>query len=620
MELALPLLALGSMYVASNQKSKSPQRERENYENMGKKANYLPNTDIPTTNYPIVQPGTGSNVNKYKESNAATDRYFARGVDFNKMSSGIAGGVGGPGLMGVTSGSNLDNPVTQFGDAYRSAPFTSLTGEELNPSELTHNNMVPFFGAKIRGRTANADMNESVLDNKGGAGSQFISKGELAPLFAPHENLHVPNGMQNHSDFYQSRIMPSMKMANVKPWDEVKVGPGLDKGYTSGGNAGLNSGLESRDKWMDRTVDELRVKTNPKLSYSLENHQGPGNYFNKSSGTVETFGRVEKHLPDTFYVNSADRWLTTTGMEKGQTMRAIEVEKDVNRTTTTSEYYGAGANPMTGSAMYAPQNYEETRREEYDGKPIINPYAAAKGMPTEGDFGRDSYTMSHNNRTTMRENEMGGIHGAIRAVVAPLLDVLRPSRKENATGNLRPYENAKSIVPAGVLFNPADRLPTTVKETTVGLVGFNHLNMERQAASGYLIADQTPVDTERQSTSVNYMGAPGGAATHYGTQVYNAAYNQRNNVNKSYKSRLNPGSMSLFNSNENIHINKIDSDRDNNRFLAPTAAPPSIPSVETFGRMTMPQSYDNSINNERINPELLNAFRQNPYTHSLTGY
>jgi hypothetical protein len=44
-----------------------------------------------------------------------------------------------------------------------------------------------------------------------------------------------------------------MKMANVKPWEEQRVGPGLNKGFTNDGSAGFNSGMEARDLWTDKT-------------------------------------------------------------------------------------------------------------------------------------------------------------------------------------------------------------------------------------------------------------------------------------------------------------------------------------------------------------------------------
>ena len=86
--------------------------------------------------------------------------------------------------------------------------------------------MEPYYGAKIRGTTTGANMHENVLDNKIGGGSQYFSKTEQAPLFRPQDNMHLPNGMPNQNDFYQSRVLPSMKIANVKPWEEIRVGPG----------------------------------------------------------------------------------------------------------------------------------------------------------------------------------------------------------------------------------------------------------------------------------------------------------------------------------------------------------------------------------------------------------
>jgi hypothetical protein len=78
--------------------------------------------------------------------------------------------------------------------------------------------------------------------------------------------------------------------------------------------------------------------------------------------------------------------------------------------------------------------------------------------------------------------------------------------------------------------------------------------------------------------------------------------------------------MSLFNSDTNIQIDRLDADRLNNREMVMTNAPSSIPSIDIHGKMTMPQSYDETKLNERIQPDILNAFRQNPYTHSLQTY
>ena len=623
-ELAIPLLGLAGAYIMSNQKKKdgvprplaaasNAAPVKEGYVNMGRPVNAMPNVAVPPDNYPVFKPNTGYDADEYSnfpDSNAATDKYY-------EQSAFVEVANGGPDFGGKT----------QFGDTYQQRrQVMSLTGKPVDAAEFKHNNMAPFFGAKIRGRTTDANVHESVLDSMNGAGSQWVSKSEVAPLFKPQENYNYVHGTPNTSDFMQSRQMPSSNMANVKPWEEVHVAPGLDKGYTDVGSGGFNSGMDARDKWVDRNVDELRVKTNPKLTFGLETHEGPAHYYIPNAPSATTQGKVEKYLPDTYYLNTPDRWLTTTGLEKAQTARPIQADRFVNRPSTTSDYFGAGSE-QNGGATYTAPAVEQSRRQQIDvsNHHAINMNAAGQGPASTGDHGRTGFKVLHNNRsTTTNAVQMGGVFGAIRAVVAPLLDVVRPSRKENVIGNLRSYANAGTTVPAGTVFNPADRLPTTIKETTSGLLDFNHLNFERQTNAGYQVADQQPVENQRDTTTdVKYLGAAGGDGAHMGNQVYDAAYNQRNNCNKVQTSWTNQGNMNLMSHDANVSVRKHNVSAQN--YVGAAAPGPNTvnmpPSVETYGKMRTRQNYPrNAIECERINPEILDAFRNNPYTQSLNSY
>jgi len=614
-ELAIPLLGLASVYLLSNQKKKNnnanPNNPKpladsssafaEGYENMGK-----------PDNYPVFKPNTGSadDYSNYPNPNAATDKYYQQSV-----------------YEDVANGGSDFGGKSQFGDPYQQRrQVMSLTGKPVDAAEFKHNNMAPFFGAKIRGRTADANVHEPILDSMNGGGSQWVSKTEVAPLFKPQENYNYVNGTPSTSDFMQSRQIPSIKMANVKPWEEVHVAPGLDKGYTDAGSGGFNSGMDARDKWVDRNVDELRVKTNPKLTFGLETHEGPAHYYIPNAPSAAQQGKVEKHLPDTYYLNTPDRWLTTTGLEKAQTARPIEADRFVNRPSTTTEYFGAGSE-QNGAATYAPPKVEQSKRQQMDPSHHhgINLGASCQKPASTADHGRLGYKLLHNNRsTTTNAIAPGGVFGALRAVVAPLLDVVRPSRKENVIGNLRSYANAGTTVPSGTVFNPADRLPTTIKETTSGLLDFNHLNFERQTNAGYQVQEHQAVENQRDTTTeVEYMGSAGGAATHAGNQVYDAAYNQHNNNNKVHPARTNQGNMNLLNHNENVCVRKPHLTTTN--YMGGAAPGPNTmnlpPSVETYGKTRMPQTYPrNAIECERINPDILDAFRNNPYTQSLNSY
>ena len=594
-EIAIPLMCLGGMYVISNQ-SNTPEEhiKKESYQNMSKPINTMSGARTPAKNYPTLQKVEPDNIKKYNNANAATDRYYNQRVYEEKAQKGKQ--VGG-----------------EIQQVY------SLTGKPIDKTDFKHNNMVPFFGAKIRGRTADSNIHESVLDNMQGSGSQQFKKKAVAPLFAPKENLQHANGMPNYSDFYQSRVNPSMKMSNIKPWEEQRVAPGLNKGYTTEGSNGFNSGMEARNQWLPKTVDELRVKTNPKVSYSLNSHEGPAQHYVQNRGIL---GKVEKQQPDTYYANTPDRWFTTTGIEKAQAARGIEVLPDVHRTSTTKEYFGVGAN-TDAQATYVDGVYEQPKRPELAANPVSHAHAMGKHVATNADHGRPGYKALPTNRQSTSQQPMGIVGGMMKAVVAPLMDVLRPSKKENVVGNVRPSGNAGTTVEAPRIFDPNDRLPTTIREMTGDKLDFNHLNVENQKDhnAAYLVSKHQPVQTERDTTNYSYIGNAGGSASQSGAMTYNAAYNQRNNVNKSYKNRPNQGGTQIFNQQTNIQISRKDSDRDNNRMWVTNGGPNAIPSRETHGHVNPGQTYnDEKQNCDRLNPDLLSAFKSNPYTKSLNSW
>ena len=600
-EIAIPLMALGGMYIMSNQKSK----HTEGYTNMVPVNNYLPpvNPPTPSLNYPTIAPVNQSNVKQYTNPNQTTDKFYKEDVYKQVQQQNTNYGVGG------TPQQN----------------YQSLTGEVVNKDCFKHINMVPFFGAKIKGASTNFDVSESILDNLQGQGSQQYNKKEMAPLFQPQQGIQYANGAPNVSDFMQSRVNPSMRMANIKPWEEQKVAPGLNRGFGTEGSAGFNSGMEAREQWLPRTVDQLRVETNPKLTFNLDGHQGPAIAYVQNSASIQTQGKVEKNLPDTYYTVGPDRWFTTTGIEKAQTVRGIEMLQDVSRTSTTAEYFGPSA-AKDGEATYVAGAYELAKRQELSICQPALPNAAGQASPTVADYGAKSYSNLPNHRATVRpERNLGIVNGIMKAVVSPLLDVLRPSRKENFIGNIRPMGNSAVNVPKSVIYNPSDRTKTTIREMTEGKLDFNHLNFqgELQDNTGYIVAANTPVNVQRDSTNLSYLGTAGPSGV-TAPMDYESNFAQHNNVNKTYKNRPNQGGTQVFNQQDNISIHKRDCDRDNNRLWVrspgSTHIATSTPSSESYGIVHIPQSRNTGIECERINPDILMAFKNNPYTQSLNSW
>ena len=81
------------------------------------------------------------------------------------------------------------------------------------------------------------------------------------------------------------------------------------------------------------------------------------------------------------------------------------------------------------------------------------------------------------------------------------MDVLRPSRKENVIGNINPTGNVQQHVSGLPVYNPADRAPTTMRETMEGKLDMTHLNVEGQKDGAYTVTDQQSVEQERDTTS-----------------------------------------------------------------------------------------------------------------------
>lgn len=624
MEIAIPLLGLGSLYVISNQNKEpapAPQARRmEGFQTYtsGAGAAALPNTNIPDKNYPdsavqtqaLDQTAELSVINRYTPGVTPTDKYFT---------------VGANGFVGAAA------PTVAPGGKNRT--YQSLTGDQVTIDQFSHNNMVPYFGSNVRGRTGDANRYEGMLDSYTGAGSQIINKTEQAPLFKPDEHTQYAYGAPNLNDFYQTRVVPSQSMNGVKPFASQQVGPGLGLAADGVAAGGFNAGMEARELWQPKTVDQLRAQSNPKSSeFGLLGYEGAPRHYVTNSADQEAIGRFEKNRPDTHFEMSQDRYFRTTGMAQSapigdQLAIAAEiVEKHVSRPETTTSYTGIAA-PGTEQS-YTTGMYMPSHRNQLDGPDFTPASRSGAGGAREGDYSLASNKAYANNRTANAPTAGGdnwfagvGMGGAIGAVIAPLLDVLRPSRKENTVGTIRPYQNPTTSVKNSYVYNPNDRLPTTIRETTGPARNLNTVNRNQQGGA-YMVTENQAVDTNRLYQTTSYSG--GAAATDARAPMRYDHYNlQRNNeIKSSTVTGYTPaGGMSLLNSNMNPTALRNDASERNTREWS-TNRGPSLPTgADGFGILNgTTERMSSNIGYERNNPDITKQIlKQNPYTNSYFG-
>uniref|UniRef100_A0A6C0I3W9 DUF5899 domain-containing protein n=1 Tax=viral metagenome TaxID=1070528 RepID=A0A6C0I3W9_9ZZZZ len=507
MEVLIPAVALGGLYMINNQS-----KTNESFTN--KRTTSLPNTNIPNRNYPEEFPVVSSDTDQTSEL-SRNNRYDS-------------------GVNGVYTDKYF-NPSAQE-PTNSSQQYYALTGNKVDGSYFEHNNMVPYFGSNMRTRISNEDKSEGVLDAYSGAGSQYITKSEQSPMFKPTDNQQWAHGAPNMSDFFQSRVNPSMSMSNVKPFEEEMVGPGLGQGYGTAGAGGFNSGMLARDTWLPKTADQMRVDNKPKATgMGILGYEGPANSAIKQNATVEQMGIMEKHLPEQSFEWGHDRLFTTTGLEKGQTMHSMPVDRYVSRPETAVEYAGIAGSYLPES--YVQGEYMPTHNQQLGSLPFAGANANGRNYATDADYESRSRVAYPNNRTVNKQdNYFGMVSGSLGAVVAPLLDALRPSRRQNVIGSLRPYQNPGTRVSESYIFNPADRLPTTIRETTEGSKYHHNINTN-QLGGAYKVTDHEAKHTYRQDTSVSYGGVAtakdklGGA---YKVTDHDAKHTYRQDTSVSY--------------------------------------------------------------------------------------
>lgn len=587
--LAIPVIALGALYMVSNQK-------KGNGEAFTNRNDLLPNTDLPDSNFQSeASPEIGSietdrssllsTVNRYDGPDVYTDKYF----NPNR------------------------NPLSVAADTSQGErTFDSLTGDKVDSTYFQHNNMTPYFGSNVRSRIANENTGESILDNMIGTGSQIQSKVEQSPLFSPSENLQWAYGAPNATDFVRSRMNVSAKMSNVKPFQSEQVSPGLN-GQTS---QGFNSGMMARETWLPKTVDDLRVANNPKASHMLVGYEGPAG---SRISNIGLMGQLEKNRPERAYETGPERYMTTTGAHKGQTLQSIPIDRFVNRTTTTTSYVGGAG--TSNSETYVDGEYMPSKHIDLGAVPIQPASAVGRSSAREGEYGLKSKMAYPNNRSTTRTDDyFGAIGGAFGSVVAPLLDILRPSRKENTIGSLRPYQNPSSRVQNSYLFNPADRPAPTIRETTEQSKGHHNINAG-QRGGAYEVAEHQPTYTTRQTTGdFYYSGVAGGAEGTKQVRPYDAEYAQRNNDIKSstIEGRMVPGNMSLMQGDIHMTSKPKDLFMQNHRPVAPSL-PYQSPDIANMGKMQGSTSLYQNIQLDRTTPDVMTSLKSNPYTLSVVN-
>lgn len=340
---------------------------------------------------------------------------------------------------------------------------SNLSGVEIPMEQFLDRKVQPFFGGSVK-QNVDPGVNRPVMERFTGqfGNDIYVKKSEQKPFFKPEQNVGNVYGNPVQTDYYLERMNAPKVRNNERPFEPVQVGPGVGEGFSSRPVGGYQQ-TDINDLVRPKTVDELRVATNPKETFAGRVVEGQGP---TQRGRV---GDVSKNRVETFFENTEDRYFKTTGANTRETQRPEYEVKETNRTDTSKEYkgglYAAGFNkaqPVDGSV-------KDTARQQMGGYGMRNVDGENFGAGSGDDYGRNSILKTENERDlTTEKTYEGNLTSLVKSIVAPIEDIFRNSRKEYTIQNARPYGEFQRTFPEKMTIkDPNDVLRTTIKETNI---------------------------------------------------------------------------------------------------------------------------------------------------------
>ena len=372
---------------------------------------------------------------------------------------------------------DIDNEILKYSPKNENFIRSKLTGVDIPLKNFTNSRTVgkdgstedinmnnwalPFFGGKAT-QPMKTETFQNKLETFTGTSRFDYHKKEIKPLFVPNKNVSFVNGTPIYDEGVRNRFNTSNYRNTEVPFEQQRVGRGVGQNYGNKGVGGFHQ-YDIQDIARPKNVDELRVLSNPKTTYKQPVLSGKG--ISGRSANVN----LAKHRPDKFYTQSPSRYIRTTGAYLKNKSPERFIVKNTGR-SISREIVG-GAAPGSSSRPYRTPNFRRSTRNHYINSGLRNLFVS-DGWDENGelsDYGRRGIRLAPNERdVTQRRTHSLNLVDAVKAIIAPLQDKMKKTRKENIIGNPNPDGYMSVSVPnKQTIYDPNDIAKTTIKETTL---------------------------------------------------------------------------------------------------------------------------------------------------------
>ena len=464
-----------------------------------------------------------------------------------------------------------------------------LADVDMAPNDFKHNNMVPFFGSKMTQVNVDNNRMQSKLDTFTGTGNFYKKKKEVENFADIKQNVNNIAGQENTLEFQKTRYVGSTYVTNYLPFQQEKVGPGLNQGYGTDPTGGFQQ-IDTRKFELPKNVDELRQGSNPKSTYEGRVVDG------QKEVLPGDIGEVYKNRVESTYEQTEDMYLKSgNSANSKETQRPCVNLKQTNRSDLTVKTHQSNLTSAVKSITAPLLDIMRVNKKEYTvmhGRPMGNLQNTNPSKMT-------IYDPNDVARTTIKET------------------LIHDARVGNIKGN---YGIEKNII-----YDPNDVARTTMRETTeskgkTGNVG----NVQNSDAYKNIKVDMRT--TDRQLTSDNqYYGVGDSAADKQ--MLYDDKYNATiNEVRDILLKERKPTktSVKLYNEIDHTHLNpnksKLECDQHNTRQTGNLGRVMNeIPTTDRINITKDKPVYRNDAS-DRISPDILAAFNNNPYSQPLNSF
>ena len=296
--------------------------------------------------------------------------------------------------------------------------------------------------------------------------------------------------------------------------------------------------------------------------------------------------QVFKHLPDRDYEQTADQWLVTTGAIDANSLRPAQILPETNRQYLNRQEMGPAA-PNGYTAEEKRPMFKKTDKQQLASDTVRNAYGTE--IFIDSDHQQSSYKMYPNEREVTEERTYeGNVKSLVPGETIELQDTIKTTLKETTISPANPNGFTQTVTTF-----PEERLQDKPKTGKKETVLFEHTGnargstLQEMAQDQYFRADLNPNKE---------VIAQGRAPTFESTKLTNG--------------------MDTI----NMDIKKIEDDYFNHRINGVTHVFQEIPTDNTCKYTRDKDTLNNDTIAHRIEGDLLDPFKHNPYTHSLHSF